>query len=60
MQKQDELSKVKKDFNEIVKTIDESLGCNYASRHPILVQHLMMMIQREEDRTLSRKINSIN
>ena len=59
MQKQEALEKIKQDFNEIVKTIDDKFGNSYAFRNPELVQHLMDKIQQQEDRNITKIINSI-
>ena len=60
MKKQNELEKVKNDFNEIVKTIDASFGKDYASKNPGLVQHLIDKVQQEEDRSMTRTMHNIN
>ena len=59
MSKQQELEKVKNDFNEVVKTITDKFGKGYASKNPGLVQHLMDKIQQQEDRNTTRAIHKV-
>lgn len=59
MSKKSALEKVKDDFAEVVKTVDDKLGEKYSVKNPGMVQHLMSVIQQEEDRAISKSINSI-
>ena len=59
MKKQNELEKVENDFVKVVKVIDTKFGIGYSYENPGLVQHLIDTVQREEDRTLQRALNSL-
>lgn len=58
MPKEKSLSKVKSEFKEIVDVIDEKFDKGYASKNPVLVQHLLDKIQQREDRELNKSINA--
>ena len=53
----DSLEKIKKDFKEITKVIDSTLGEKYSSKNPGLVQHLMNNVQQQEDREVHKNIH---
>jgi len=54
------VEKIKNDLEEIVKLVNKEFGANYATKNPGLVQHLMDKIQQEEDRQITKTINSIS
>jgi len=53
------LEAVKKEFEDIVKTIDSQFGEGYSSKNPGLVQHILTELGRKEDRNMTKAIHKV-